>query len=147
MAIDFSQVQQRLIEKLQSQVADNTPPQPGQVHMHQAESFQQAMHAPVHGDAVAAAGQPHSAAEVAPLDGSQAYTPTPGDRILDHLASMSKQAHHIQQVSVKAAVEGGDAGNTLHAQIELAKIAGTTGTVTDAANKSSQSTDALLKSS
>ncbi len=144
MAIDFSQVQQQLIEKLQSRVADNMP-QPGEVHTQQAESFQQAMSAPAPGDATASVSQPGSAAEVAPLDGSRACTP--GDRILDHLASMSKQAHYIQQESMKATVEEGGVGNLLHAQAEFVKISGTTGAATNATNSSSQSTDSLLKSS
>jgi hypothetical protein len=145
MPIDFSQVQQKLIEKLNSRVADEMP-QPGETPMQQAEDFRQAMSAPAQQNAVASAGQGSDpVAGAAPLDGMQASSP--GDRILNHLASMSKQTHYIQQVSAKAAAAGGDAGNMLHAQVELAKIAGTAGTVTDAASKSSQSTDALLKSS
>ena len=147
MPIDFSQVQQKLVEKLQSAIADKIPDS-SEVDGQQSAKFQEALPGPAKSDVDAPSGsapRTSATAENVPLDQSQASTP--GDRILDHLASMSKQAHRIDQVGAKAAAEGGDAGNALHAQIEMAKIAGTAGTATDAVNKSSQSTDTLLKSS
>ncbi len=143
MPIDFSQVQQKLIEKLQSKFAEKIP-ESNEANTQPATKFQEIMSAVENNGADISAQQQNTTAKVPPLDESQALSP--GDRILNHLASMSKQAHRIDQVIAKAGVEGGEAGNVLRSQIEAAKITATAGTATDAVNKYSQSADTLLKS-
>lgn len=146
MQIDFSQIQQKLIEKLQSETAENIP-SPNEVDAQQSNQFKDAMSFGSNNvDNANAASQKHPSDEVASLtDVSQ--TLSPGDRILGHLAEMSERTRQIQKVAAGSATTGGDVGSALHAQVEMANIASATGTATDAANKSSQSAETLLKSS
>lgn len=88
MPVDFSQVQQQLIDKLQSRVVERQPAGGMQDHLaEQVDRFRDTLSAPGHG-VDTAPGRDHAATTPSPSD-IPASMQTPGDRILANMSSAS----------------------------------------------------------
>lgn len=151
MAIDPTQLQRQVLERLQSQLAEAPPeldaPEPNQG----AAQFERLMQEPAGDgpgtpDAGAAAAPPERPGPVAETGG----TPSVGDRILANMGGRPvagpSDAGAVDPVGSKPAIDVGDPMDGVQVQLEVAEVKAETGFAAAAVQKTSQGMDTLLKS-
>lgn len=150
MAIDPTQLQRQVLERLQSQLAEAPPeldaPEPNQG----AAQFERLMQEPT-GDA-ATAPDPGAAAAAPEGPGRVGETGTPsvGDRILANMGGRPvagpSDAGAVDPVGSKPAIDVGDPMDAVQVQLDVAEVKAETGFAAAAVQKTSQGMDTLLKS-
>ena len=150
IAIDLTQIQRQVLDRVQSELADQAgkvdPGDPNQG----AARFEQLMEAP-NADG---AGSVDASVPGSGVEGSQPVhqvadsgATTPGDRIL---ANMTRGPPHapggVDAVGARPPIDMGDPMRSLEVQMEVAQIKAATGLAAAAVQKTSQGVDTLLKS-
>ena len=154
MAIDLTQVQQRVVDDAQSRLAEETERVGDTGPGRGAARFEQLMESPQPGAAPptdAGAGGP-GPVDAPPAGGGTGQTPLVGDRILANLSSTPVQTPGVEGPHVTASIgdaspmDIGDPLDSIELQMQVARIKEATGLATTAVQKSSQGVDTLLKS-
>ena len=149
MAIDPTQLQRQVLERLQSQLAEAPPeldaPEPNQG----AAQFERLMQQPT-GNGAGPPDAGVAATERPGYAGEPGGTPSVGDRILANMGGRPVagpgDAGAVDPVGSKTAIDIGDPMDAVQVQLDVAEVKAETGFAAAAFQKTSQGMDTLLKS-